>query len=38
MSALASERGQLMRPWQESMELCVRQLAHDAAPIPDLVS
>lgn len=38
MSALASERGQLMRPWQESLELCVRQLGGHAAPIPDLVS
>jgi dTDP-4-dehydrorhamnose reductase len=38
ISALASERGNLMAPWQEALELCLRRLASRESAIPDLVS
>jgi dTDP-4-dehydrorhamnose reductase len=38
ISALASERGRLLGPWQEALERCLRQLARHAEPVPDLVS
>jgi dTDP-4-dehydrorhamnose reductase len=37
MSAMASERGCLLGPWQAAMERCLRQLAGSESEIPDLV-
>ena len=38
MSALASERGSLMAPWQEALERCLHRLGARERAIPDLVS
>lgn len=37
MSALASQRGRLLGPWQDALERCLRQWARSEEPIADLV-
>jgi len=37
ISALASERGRLLGPWEEALEKCLRRLAACEQPVPDLV-